>query len=84
MTLISVYKGTECVSRCDAKCHDASTLAHECDCCCGGRNHGVGHQQALENTREYAEEMMKRFINEKRIENARSETNQEIYQLQLF
>jgi hypothetical protein len=36
------------VGRCDAKCYDA----HEpdCDCICGGRNHGARLVQALENT----------------------------------
>jgi len=31
--------------------------AHEpdCDCICGGRNHGVGKEQTLGNTRELAE-----------------------------
>lgn len=27
----------------------------QCDCICGGRNHGAGKQQALDNTRELAE-----------------------------
>jgi hypothetical protein len=35
--------------RCDARCYDAK--ASTCDCLCGGRNHGVGFQLALEQTR---------------------------------
>lgn len=49
-TLIAVYTSEGCVGRCDAKCYDASEP--DCDCICGGRNHGKGIQQALENTAE--------------------------------
>ena len=49
-TLIAVYDSDGCVGRCDAKCYEA--LEPECDCICGGRNHGVGHKRALENTAE--------------------------------
>jgi len=34
--------------RCDAKCYEAEHP--ECDCCCGGVNHGVGFRQAAKNT----------------------------------
>ena len=52
-TLISYQSSGGDQGRCDAKCYDA----HEpdCDCICGGRNHGAGKQQAIENTRELAE-----------------------------
>jgi hypothetical protein len=55
MTLIAVYKssgdrGSICVGQCDARCYEA---AHpDCDCICGGRNHSVGQQKAMDNTRE--------------------------------
>jgi len=42
------YKG-----RCDARCYNAK--GPDCDCCCGGVNHGVGLKQAIENTRASAE-----------------------------
>jgi hypothetical protein len=45
--------------RCDAKCYDAQ--GQKCDCCCGGRNHGVGRIEALQNTADYAQEMMKEW-----------------------
>ena len=49
-TLIAVYDTTgTCIGRCDAKCHDAHDP--NCDCICGGENHGVGRDQALTNTR---------------------------------
>lgn len=52
MTLIAVYNSEGCVGRCDAKCYEASSP--DCDCVCGGRNHGAGQQRAMENTREMA------------------------------
>ena len=48
MTLISVYNSEGCVGRCDSQCYDAKHL--ECDCVCGGANHGKGQAQALANT----------------------------------
>ena len=52
-TLIAVYNSEGCQGRCDARCYDAAEP--ECDCICGGRNHGAGKEQALDNTRELAE-----------------------------
>ena len=49
-TLIRVFKNGKCVGRCDASCHNAKHP--ECVCCCGGKNHGVGVDRAIENTRE--------------------------------
>ena len=50
-TLIAVYTSDGCVGRCDAKCYNAEHP--ECECICGGRNHGVGLSRALDNTREW-------------------------------
>lgn len=36
--------------RCNAKCYNARRP--ECDCICGGANHGVGECQARQNTRD--------------------------------
>jgi hypothetical protein len=47
-TLIYVGNSEGCVGRCDAKCYEATEP--ECQCICGGRNHGVGLQRAQENT----------------------------------
>ncbi len=52
-TLISYQSSGGDQGRCDAKCYDARQA--ECDCFCGGRNHGAGKEQALDNTRELAE-----------------------------
>lgn len=47
-TLIAAYNSSGCIGRCDAKCYDA--IHPDCDCICGGANHGCGQQQAFENT----------------------------------
>jgi hypothetical protein len=49
-TLIYVGNSEGCVGRCDAKCYEAS--APDCECICGGRNHGKGLERALANTAE--------------------------------
>ena len=51
--LIAVYTGDGCVGRCDAKCYNA--WGAECHCVCQGGNHGVGRQEAIDNTRELGE-----------------------------
>jgi len=53
VTLIARYASEGCVGRCDAKCYNAEE--DECDCICGGANHGAGIQTAMDNTRAYAE-----------------------------
>ena len=61
-TLIAVYNSDGCVGRCDARCHQATTP--ECDCICGGKNHGVGRRQAWENTQRLAEEWIENYQKE--------------------
>jgi len=46
-TLITFWASGVQGGRCDAKCYDAKTP--RCDCICGGANHGVGRNQAIEN-----------------------------------
>ncbi|MDD3151233.1 MAG: hypothetical protein PHV68_10450 [Candidatus Gastranaerophilales bacterium] len=45
------------LGRCDANCYDAKHP--HCDCICGGKNHGVGKKQAMENTFEISQELIK-------------------------
>jgi len=47
-TLISQRIGSDHERRCDARCYNAD--GPECDCCCGGMNHGQGLRVALDNT----------------------------------
>ena len=58
-TLIAAYNSEGCIGRCDAKCYNATYP--ECDCICGGANHGVGIQQAIDNTRELAENWIEAY-----------------------
>jgi hypothetical protein len=52
-TLISYQSSGGDQGRCDAKCYNA--WGPECHCICQGANHGIGKQEAIENTRELAE-----------------------------
>lgn len=58
MTLIAVAN-SEGERRCDKRCYDARTL--DCDCVCGGMNHGKGLARAQENTREHARQLPERI-----------------------
>ena len=40
--------------RCDAKCYNAT--GEKCTCICGRVNHGVGYQQACDNTQAMIED----------------------------
>jgi len=53
-TLIAAYDSSGCIGRCDARCYNAK--GERCRCICGGRNHGVGLQKALENLPEIGPE----------------------------
>lgn len=55
-TLMSIGNSSGETGRCDARCYDAKFPA--CHCCCGGRNHGVGLKQAVENVNSYVNEMI--------------------------
>jgi hypothetical protein len=57
-TLISYQSSGRDQGRCDAKCYDAAEP--DCGCICGGRNHGAGREQAIENTRELAQSWIDR------------------------
>ena len=81
-TLIAVYTSAGCVGRCDAKCYQAKHS--DCDCICGGKNHGKGLATAKGNTRHLAEEWAKRYAQEKGLENYTSEVTLEALQDSLF
>jgi len=83
-TMISVHNSDGLVGRCDARCHDATSEV--CDCVCGGRNHGVGESQAIENTREMAETMLEEYTERLGLVAGewRSEVPEDVYQLSMF
>ncbi len=80
MTLIAVYNSDGCVGRCDAKCYNAECA--ECDCICGGHNHGAGLKRATENTQQMADEWIQQW--KKTHPGDEVKTNQEVFQLSLF
>lgn len=49
-TIIAAYNSEGCVGRCDGKCYNATSP--KCRCICGGKNHGKGAQQAVQNNHE--------------------------------
>ena len=57
-TLITVSTG-DGVRRCDSRCYNASHP--ECDCVCGGANHGKGLKRARANTAAIARGVVERF-----------------------
>lgn len=81
-TLIAVYNSDGCQGRCDARCYEATSP--ECDCICGGMNHGAGLDQAAENTRELAEQWIKDFATKKGLSSAYGEIGQVVDQFSLF
>jgi len=74
-TLIAVYSSGGCEGRCDARCYNAKEPS--CTCVCGGKNHGVGMNQAIENTRELAEEWIEAYTKEKKFDYWWSKVNLE-------
>lgn len=55
-TLIEVRNSDGVVGRCDAKCYNAT--GPDCDCVCGGANHGKGLENALATTEEHCLEWL--------------------------
>lgn len=82
-TLIAVYKGTQCVGRCDAHCYNATDPS--CDCICGGKNHGVGQKAAEQNTRQHYNQWIKSYIKRKKLpKDSIGRVNAELFQGTLF
>lgn len=62
-TLIAAYNSDGCIGRCDARCHNAKGA--KCTCICGGKNHGVGLDQARVNTGEIATSALQEWVRSK-------------------
>jgi len=81
-TLMSMSVGDRCIGRCDARCYDAK---HEnCDCVCGGLNHGAGEQQAIINTRDCWTEWAKDYAKRKGLTRHNTEVSPKVLQFGLF
>jgi hypothetical protein len=75
-TLIAVYNSEGLVGRCDAKRYEASHP--NCQCVCGGKNHGAGKQQAMDNTRELADTWIKEYTELNGIEDYEAIVNRSV------
>jgi hypothetical protein len=54
LAMIEVYNDLgECVGRFDSKCYNVKD--HGCSCICGGINHEIGLERAIENIRKNAD-----------------------------
>lgn len=83
MTLIYQSNSDGCTGKCDANCYNAT--GPECDCICGGANHGVGLKKAQENTAKYADEkMIEQYAKGKGLSAKDFTVNQQIFQSSLF
>lgn len=71
MTLITEKIGQDNARRCDAKCYNATHP--DCDCVCGGRNHGAGKQQAIETTRRYTLQILEHYDQTLKVKDGRIE-----------
>lgn len=54
MVILKSFNSAVETGRCDSRCYEARTK--RCRCCCGGRNHGVGLNQAIKNSAELAKQ----------------------------
>lgn len=81
-TLIAVYDSNGLVGRCDAKCYEAEHP--ECDCICGGANHGAGRDQAVANIRAMAQEMIDAYAERRGLQEYGAEVMPAVTQLELF
>lgn len=50
MTVLLKVGDSDGSRQCDARCYNGT--GSDCDCICGGKNHGAGLQQAMQNVRE--------------------------------
>lgn len=82
MTLIAVYNSEGCLGRCNALCYEATTP--NCECVCGGANHGAGQKQAIDNTRHMAEGWIEQYARRHDLHEYRGEVNPTCLQLSLF
>lgn len=62
-TLITVGGKNGVEGRCDARCYNANYP--QCDCICGGHNHGTGLKKAQANTTDMSKALLKKYNKEK-------------------
>jgi len=81
-TLIAVSTSSGLAGRCDAKCYEATCTV--CECVCGGRNHGMGREKAIDNTRTLAEQWIETYTQEKGLSDVTTELHAECQHITLW
>lgn len=71
--MIAIYSGDSKrpVAKCDAHCYNSTTEPSWCNCLCGEINHGVGVNQAVENTITHGQEWADKWLANHHIDNPR-------------
>lgn len=71
--LVAIYSGDKRrpVACCNSACYDARNSAEWCKCLCGEANHGVGVNQATENTMKHGQEWVNNFLANHQVDNPR-------------
>jgi hypothetical protein len=59
MATLMVMGNSEGERRCDARCYNATES--DCDCICGGMNHGKGFAMASNNTAEHGKALLEQL-----------------------
>ena len=65
VALITMFSSAGVIGRCDAKCYDARTP--ECDCICGGANHGKGLSVGRSQTDEHFAQWVVDYLEKLRV-----------------
>lgn len=81
-TLISAGNSEGEFGRCDAKCYNATHP--DCDCICGGANHGVGFKLAIENTERYVDDWIEVYAKKHNLEKKDFHLGKDVFQMALF
>lgn len=80
VALLTVRLGNTVVDQCNATCYEATGRA--CRCICEGRNHGVGLDRAIVNTRRLHTDWVRRAKNAGLVDS--HELGADVEQLPLF
>jgi len=81
-TLMAVSTASGLVGRCDARCYLA--LHPDCECICGGRNHGKGRRQAMDNSRQLATRWIEEYAHKQGLHEFTSTIHPECVQATLW
>lgn len=60
--MITIWTDEKHYTQCNARCYGSASKDERCTCICGGMNHRVGHEQAVENTKLHWKEWLNTFM----------------------